>query len=356
MTPADGPVLRAVDLGKTYRGRHRRGRGTQADVTAVDGVSLDLVRGRITAVVGESGSGKSTTARMLAGIERPTRGRIVYEGRELRGRMPADAVQMVFQDPFASLNPVHTVDHHVRRPLALHRGDVARSHREAAVAELLERVQLTPAGQIAARRPHELSGGQRQRVSIARALAVRPKVLLADEPVSMLDVSMRLGLLNLLRDLARGEQLAMLYITHDIATARYFADAVVVMYRGRLVEGGSPEAVTQHSAHPYTRRLIAAAPDPVRPTEPSSVALAEGERSGEQANEEVVVVGCPTPDVCPTASSLAGGVRGPMPTAAGTDPPTHWTRCSCAVSADPEIPTTGTGDHPDGPDHQRRRP
>ena len=169
---------------------------------------------------------------------------------------------MVFQDPFASLNPVHRVRHHLTRPLQIHHtadGDV-----DEAVLQLLHRVALDPPAKFADKFPHELSGGQRQRVAIARALAVRPRVLLADEPVSMLDVSIRLGVLNLLADLRDRERLAILYVTHDIASARYLADTIVVMYAGQLVEAAPSVTLTDSPAHPYTQLLLSAAPDPER--------------------------------------------------------------------------------------------
>jgi peptide/nickel transport system ATP-binding protein len=168
-------------------------------------------------------------------------------------------VQLVFQDPFSSLNPIHTVRHHLERPVKLHQRSVNVSQE---VVALLEQVRLTPARQFLPKYPHELSGGQRQRVSFARALAARPSVLLADEPVSMLDVSIRLEMLSLLDDLRQRFRLAMLYITHDIASARYFADEILVMYAGEIVERGPAEEVTQFPAHPYTQLLVASAPDP----------------------------------------------------------------------------------------------
>ena len=171
------------------------------------------------------------------------------------------SVQMIFQDPFASLNPVHTVRYQLTRPLVNRHGGHGAS-KGAQLDALLATVQLTPAKQFLDKFPHELSGGQRQRVAIARALAAEPRVLVADEPVSMLDVSIRLGVLNLLAGLKEEQRLAMLYITHDIASARYSADDILVMYAGELVEGGSAEEVTQRSAHPYTRLLIDSAPDP----------------------------------------------------------------------------------------------
>ncbi|WP_371927628.1 ABC transporter ATP-binding protein [Lentzea sp. HUAS12] len=242
-------------------------------VRAVEGVSLQLRRGSVTALVGESGSGKSTVARLLAQLYPLTSGEIRLHGENVavqkgltRGRKfraYCRRVQMIFQDPFASLNPVHTIRYHLTRALTIHgnRGDDL----ESSLADLLTRVHLTPAERYLDRYPHELSGGQRQRVAIARALAASPEVLLADEPVSMLDVSIRLGVLNLLRDLKERLHLSILYITHDIASARYFADETVVMYAGQVVEGGESETVTQKPAHPYTQLLIESAPDPDRP-------------------------------------------------------------------------------------------
>ncbi|GAA3604800.1 ATP-binding cassette domain-containing protein [Nonomuraea rosea] len=215
---------------------------------AVDDVSFELTSGATTALVGESGSGKSTIARMLARLVRPTSGEILLETSDYR-----KDVQMVFQDPFGSLNPAHTIGYCLRRPLEIHK-------QPGTAEELLERVNLPAA--YARRYPHELSGGQRQRVAIARALAPRPKVLLADEPVSMLDVSIRLEILNLIDRLKREEDLAVLYVTHDLATARHFARDIMVMYRGQIVERGPADDVILAPGHPYTQLLAEAAPDP----------------------------------------------------------------------------------------------
>ncbi|HTS98661.1 MAG TPA: ABC transporter ATP-binding protein [Streptosporangiaceae bacterium] len=273
------PVHRSVSAGRAAR-RTRRGLrgaghpGAPADrggdvVHAVEDVSLVLREARVTAVVGESGSGKSTLARLLCRLLKPTSGQLLVDGRPAprggRGRQEyARQVQMVLQDPFSSLNPVHDVRYHLARPLQVHGLVEPGASLDDAVAGLLERVALTPADQFTGKYPHELSGGQRQRVAIARALAVRPRVLLADEPVSMLDVSIRLGILNLLGDLRDAERLAILYITHDIASARYLADTIMVMYAGRVVESGPALAVTDQPAHPYTQLLLSAAPDPDR--------------------------------------------------------------------------------------------
>ncbi|WP_410608319.1 ABC transporter ATP-binding protein [Amycolatopsis sp. lyj-109] len=275
------------DLVKDFRIRDgvRRSR-----LRAVDDVSFTLTPGRTTALVGESGSGKSTIARMVARLESPTSGRIVVstdDGTEVSGRTYRDHVQMVFQDPFASLNPFHTIEHHLARPLLLHGRAKGREDTWRQVLHLLERVNLTPADEIARRRPHELSGGQRQRVAIARALAPGAKVVIADEPVSMLDVSIRLGVLNLLGRLQREDHLAVLYITHDLATARHFADDIAVLYRGRIVERGPASEVILRPKHPYTQLLAAAAPDPdkrgtvvAEPADPVGGGLGPGVHSG----------------------------------------------------------------------------
>jgi peptide/nickel transport system ATP-binding protein len=262
------PIRSALPAGRAVRAAGRAPRQPSV-VHAVDNVSLTLAEARVTAVVGESGSGKSTLARLLCRLLRPTSGQLLFEGRRLpvsaRGRREyARQVQMVLQDPFSSLNPVHEIRYHLARPLQVHRLVAPGTSLDDAVAGLLERVALTPADQFLRKFPHELSGGQRQRVAIARALAVQPRVLLADEPVSMLDVSIRLGVLNLLADLRDRERLAILYITHDIASARYLADTIVVMYAGQVVESGPAEAITDEPAHPYTQLLLSAAPDPDR--------------------------------------------------------------------------------------------
>ncbi|GAB3452160.1 ATP-binding cassette domain-containing protein [Kineococcus endophyticus] len=234
---------------------------------AVDDVSFDLLPRRTVALVGESGSGKSTIAKLLTRLEKPTSGSVdvrLDDGTPVVGSVYRRQVQMVFQDPFASLNPFHSVGHHLARPLLLHQRTRGAAQTHERVLEMLERVNLTPADVVAARRPHELSGGQRQRVAIARALAPGAKVLVADEPVSMLDVSIRLGVLNLLARLQREEDLAVLYITHDLATARHFSDEVLVLYQGRVVERGPADAVILDPHHDYTKLLAQAAPDPER--------------------------------------------------------------------------------------------
>ena len=265
------PLLEARELTKHFRVHRARRQGRT--VHAVEQVSLSLAADGITAVVGESGSGKSTLARMLARLIAPTSGQILLGGKPVpastRGRRAYTRdVQMVLQDPFSSLNPVHDIRYHLSRPLLVHRVARRGPELDQALASLLDTVALTPPDRFLGKYPHELSGGQRQRVAIARALAPRPRVLLADEPVSMLDVSIRLGILNLLAELRRDSDLAILYITHDIASARYLADTIMVMYAGQRVESGPATTVTDEPAHPYTKLLLTAAPDPDRATPP----------------------------------------------------------------------------------------
>ena len=244
-----------------------RGGGRSGTLRAVNDVSFTLEPGRTIALVGESGSGKSTVARMISQLETPTSGEILLDDRPIARRGRAldsyrHQVQMVFQDPFASLNPFHSIAHHLERPLKIHNPGISRAELRRRVLELLDRVRLTPSDQMAQRRPHELSGGQRQRVAIARALAPGAQFIIADEPVSMLDVSIRLGVLNLLAQLQREDHLGVLYITHDLATARHFSDDILVMYRGDIVERGPADRVILDPQHEYTRTLLGAAPDP----------------------------------------------------------------------------------------------
>jgi peptide/nickel transport system ATP-binding protein len=236
---------------------------------AVDDVNLTIDAGEIVALVGESGSGKSTIARLLARVYKPTRGEIYFEGRPLsslrtrRQRLAyASDVPMVFQDPYSSINPAYRIAHGIARALQLHRRSLGRKGRQHELKRALDAVGLVPSSAAARKFPHELSGGQRQRVGFAQALAFRPKLIIADEPVSMLDVSIRIGILNLMTELREREGVSFLYITHDVASARYIADRVLVMYAGHLVEEGVTEDVIQRPKHPYTQLLLSAVPDP----------------------------------------------------------------------------------------------
>lgn len=260
-----GAILKVDNLSCYFRVGGFRSSGT---LHATDEVSFEVASSEIVALVGESGSGKSTIARVLAGLYPPTSGTITFEGevqgkrasRKVRGRMP-----MVFQDPFGSINPVLRVGHSLERSLKLHRPELDKAARAAEAVALVERVGLLPGVEVLRRYPHELSGGQRQRLGFAQALASRPSLILADEPVSMLDVSIRIGLLNVMRGLRDEEQVSLLYITHDLASARYVADRMIVLYAGRIVEEGTTEEVIANPSHPYTRLLMATAPDPRLP-------------------------------------------------------------------------------------------
>jgi len=241
-------------------------------IAAVRDVSFDVAAGEAVALVGESGSGKSTTARLIARLETPSAGEIRFAGEDVLRTEPhrpslgfRSRVQMIFQDPFASLNPFHTVGHHLRRPLLRHRKAAPGPPLDAAVGRLLEAVGLTPAEDFARKHPHECSGGQRQRIAIARALAPGPELVLADEPTSMLDVSIRIDLLNLLLALKTQRRLGLLFITHDLGAARYVADRILVMFAGLIVESGETAALLDDPRHPYTQLLVSAVPSPDQP-------------------------------------------------------------------------------------------
>ncbi len=277
-------------------------------IAAVEGADIALRAGKILAVVGESGSGKSVHARLLSRIVAPTSGELVLNGETIdltshRDLAYAREVQLVLQDPFAAMNPVRKVGHSIERPLIIHgtpENEVAtRAH------EILESVSLTPPQQYLDRYPHELSGGQLQRINIARALAVKPKVLLADEPISMLDVSVRLGILNLLRSLCDDRNLAIMYITHDIASARYIADEVVVMYAGQIVERSTDTSLINSPQHPYTQLLIASVPDPSK----VGGALIKAPSAGATAFN---TAGCRFSPRCPQALAMCATNEPPM--------------------------------------------
>jgi peptide/nickel transport system ATP-binding protein len=263
----DVPVLlRTERLSKHFKIGNALSRRT---LHAVDDVSVTIGEHQIVALAGESGSGKSTVARLLAKIYQPTGGEIYFQGTALsditsraeRLRYSGDA-PMVFQDPFASINPVFRVAHGVLRALELHRPELSADERYAEACRVFEVVGLIPAAEALQRYPHELSGGQRQRVGFAQALATQPRMIIADEPVSMLDVSIRIGLLNLMAQLRDEQGVSILYITHDIASARYVADRLIVMYAGQIAEAGPVEEVLAHPRHPYTQLLVSAVPDP----------------------------------------------------------------------------------------------
>ena len=290
-------LLRTEGLTRYFSVGKLTGRQT---LHAVDDVDLCIGRREIVALVGESGSGKSTIARMLARVYRPTRGEIWFEGRplsRLRGRKSRLAysadVPMVFQDPYSSLNPAYRISHGILRGMKLHR-DLSRTERTAELNRVLDAVGLAPATR--SRFPFELSGGQRQRVGFAQALALRPKLIVADEPVSMLDVSIRVGVLNLMSELREREGVSFLYITHDVASARYLADRVLVMYAAHLVEEGATEEVLHRPKHPYTQLLLSAVPDPR-----ADLGLADARDVGEPPKVVDPKPGCRFRPRCPLA-------------------------------------------------------
>lgn len=261
--PSGSPVLlEAQDISKSYVVRSGSRVGL---IEALRGVSVSLQAGKVTAIVGASGSGKTTLAKILASMETADSGSVLLDGVAMKpgGREYLRHVQMVFQDPYGSLNPLHPVRYNLVQSLRLRYG---RRHRatEAELCDVLERVSLTPAADYLDRLPTELSGGQRQRVVLARALAAGPRVLLADEPIASLDVSIRMDVLRLFKRLCVEENLAILYITHDIASAHFLADDVIVMHHGVVVEQGSADQVVADPRDGYTRQLIDAAPDPER--------------------------------------------------------------------------------------------
>ena len=318
------PILEARDV--TMHFTVRNALGQTAVVRAVEDASLALRPGGIVALVGESGSGKTTLARLLARFHRPTSGEIRLRGEPVGRRDDRTYhrdVQMVFQDPFGSLNPLHRVRYNLERALKLHHGVKDKAELERRVLELLERVSLVPARDFVDKFPHELSGGQRQRVVIARALAVEPAVLLGDEPISMLDVSIRLDMLNLLARLREEEGLALLYITHDIASARYLCDEIVVMYAGRMVEGGPKEAVLADPLHPYTRLLIESSPDPDRGRAALSTLFDGADELGEPPSLIDPPPGCRFHPRCPFAMDRCRTEAPPRTTVPGG----QWAHC-----------------------------
>jgi peptide/nickel transport system ATP-binding protein len=350
------PVLEAVAVTKHFpvHGKDAGRLGHRRVVHAVDDASIGIYPGRVTALVGESGSGKSTLARVLAGLYPRTSGQVLLHGQPVtatRGRAfrrHVGEVQLILQDPYGSFNPMLRVSTHLQRAVRIHDVKHSSDVLRARTAELLEQVHLVPAGQFLDKFPHQLSGGQLQRVSIARALAARPSVILADEPVSNLDVSIRLGVLNLLAELT-GTGVGLLYVTHDVASARYFASDIAVMYAGRIVESGPAERVITEPAHPYTRLLISSAPDPARRSRPEQVA-----DSGQPPSLISPPAGCRFHPRCPLV----------MPECRTEAPPvfelgdSHWSRCwlfraghgpqgpAARTSPAPSAPAPSTPDDP----------
>ncbi|OYP30502.1 MULTISPECIES: ABC transporter ATP-binding protein [Rhodopirellula] len=298
-------------------------------IRAVDGVSFEIAEGETLALVGESGCGKSTTARAITGLAPVTDGRIRLNGTDLVGLSSREMlryrreVQMVFQDPFASLNPRMTVGSIIGEPLAVHKL-AAGKDRKLEVLRLMELVGLNP--KFLNRYPHEFSGGQRQRIGIARALAVNPKVILCDEPVSALDVSIQAQIINLLMDLQQRLGLSYLFIAHDLSVVRHISTRVGVMYLGRIVEIGSAKSVYNHPTHPYTQALLSAVPvpDPKAAVSRNRIRL-----EGEVPTPDQEYVGCSFINRCPIAVERCGKDRPPhaqSPEAGETHTAACWER------------------------------
>ncbi len=272
------------------------------NVRAVDGISFDLKRGESVAFVGESGCGKSTLARTLLGLHIPTSGKVFFEGinmQELdrKGLLDYRArVGFVQQDPYGALPPFMDVRRILREPLIIH-GVGDRKEQESRIRESMEDVRLSPPEEFLHKFPHMLSGGQQQRVVIARALMLKPSMIIADEPVSMLDASVRVEILNLLRNIQKTRQLTLAFITHDLSTVRYFAERVFVMYAGRIVEKSTVDNLLEHPAHPYTRALLDALPDP----DPENAARMRELPSGEPPSLIDPPSGCRFHPRCPHA-------------------------------------------------------
>lgn len=294
------PILVVEGLKKYYPVRGGILGGKIGEVRAVDGVSFTVREGETLGLVGESGCGKSTLGRALNRLEKPTEGTVLFEGKDLARasgkelfRLRRD-IQMIFQDPYSSLNPRMTIGEIVREPLLIHRADLDPRAQVEKVRELLEVVGLP--GDTLERYPHEFSGGQRQRVGLARALTLEPKLVIADEPVSALDVSVQSQVLNLMVRLQRERNLTYVFISHDLSVVEYISDTIAIMYLGRIVEVGTVETIFERAAHPYTRALIEAIPVP-DPRQSHEVKLLEGEAPSALSPPP----GCPFHPRCPFA-------------------------------------------------------
>ncbi|MBI5951334.1 MAG: ABC transporter ATP-binding protein [Chloroflexi bacterium] len=297
-------------------------------VHAVDDVSFNLQRSEVIALVGESGCGKSTLSLLLMGLEEPTEGSILFEGRDITHLKESQRkevrrkIQMVFQDPYESLNPTQTIEEIINEPLLVHGIAKDKKERDGRVTKAMEDAGLKPAEVYLKRFPHELSGGQRQRVVIAAALVLEPEILLADEPVSMLDVSIRAEIINLLAELRITRQIAVIFITHDLGSVGFFADRVAVMYLGRIVEIGAMLEVLEKPQHPYTKALLSVIPVPNPRLRRERIIL-----QGETPNPIDVPSGCRFHPRCPVA----------MPACKDSDPPfsvlseTHSAACLLLV-------------------------
>ena len=326
---ATGPVLVVEDLHVEYKLRKEKGRGKLV-ANAVDGIDLTVHAGETLAIVGESGSGKTSIANAVMRLVDATSGRILFEGQDLvplrgkRLRAVRPRVQMIFQDPFESLDPRRTVLDTVLEPLVINKIGGSPEERRSKALAALERAGLTPAEKIGARYTYELSGGQRQRVAIAAAMILEPALVVADEPVSMLDVSLRAGILRLMADLRDRLGVAYLFITHDLSLAWMFADRVAVVYLGRIVEEGSPVDLIGRPQHPYTQALVSVIPVPDTSVAPERTVL-----TGEIPNPTAIPEGCRfhprcplyrelgEPAECRTSDPVLHVIEGATPTSSG---------------------------------------
>ena len=335
------PLLSVRDLRAHYSTRRflidwvrRRPRRV---VRAVDGVSLEVREGEILALVGETGCGKTSTIQTIIGANPATAGQVVVDGRDvtrLSGRRLREVrriTQMIFQDPYESLNPRLRIRKTVEEPLRVHQVVKSRGERRRLASEALERVGLTPAELFVDRFPHELSGGQRQRVAIAAALILNPRLLLADEPVSMLDVSIRAGVLNVIDGLRRERRMAVVLVTHDLSTAAYYADQIAVMYLGRIVEEGPTADVLRNPQHPYTQALLSVVPK----TDPRD-RFVPRVLEGETPNPADVPAGCRFHPRCPVAVSECKSVDPVLSPPQAQHEPGHRVACLLTQRAERE--------------------
>ncbi len=286
-------------------------------ISAVDKISMKITKGEAIGIVGESGSGKTTIARSIVKLIEPTSGHIFFDGEDIFEQNSRESkeyrkhVQMIFQDPYESLNPRSSISQIIEEPLVVHKISQTKEARREKIYELLQLVGLER--ELAGRYPHELSGGQRQRVSIARALAVSPQVLICDEPVSMLDVSIRVGILNLLKDLKKSLNLTFVFITHDLGVARYFCDRVAVVYRGQMMETAGTEDLINHTMNPYTRLLLDSVPGRAEVGAAEVIAKDEESRAIETKGQLLnMPSGCRFNTRCPNARDTCSKTAPPL--------------------------------------------
>ncbi|MCX7027496.1 MAG: ABC transporter ATP-binding protein [Spirochaetes bacterium] len=303
------------------------GRGAKKPIKAVDGISFEIKRGEIFGLIGESGSGKTTTGKLVMKLINPTGGKILFNGEDVTVLDKAKLkeyrkkVQMIFQDPYASMNPRFKIRDVLEEPLIIHKVQPSFEKREKMIVKALEEVKLTPAQEYMQRWPHMLSGGQRQRVATARTLILNPMMLVADEPVSMIDLSTRAEVLAMMKEVQMDLGLSYLYITHDLSTARYFTDRIAVMYLGRIVEIGKADDIIDNPLHPYTQALVQAVPEP----ESGKVkVIKELPIFGEIPSPANIPTGCRFHTRCPYAVDECSTLPEPELTECGDG---HWQAC-----------------------------